>query len=151
MAKLTKAARDGIAATKFAFPKQRKEPLENVSHVRNAVARFNQVEDVTEAERRAAWKRIQSAVRVQGLKDATNLPIHRQLGLLAGERPSVGKTLSSVIAGENDDGVLFQSVSSADRSSAIHRRDRRAPRFPVETGGRTRLRRQGPPTASVAR
>ena len=40
MAKLTKAARDEISATKFAFPKQRKEPLENASHVRNAVARF---------------------------------------------------------------------------------------------------------------
>jgi hypothetical protein len=40
MAKLTKAVRDGISATKFAFPKQRKEPLENASHVRNAVARF---------------------------------------------------------------------------------------------------------------
>ena len=48
MAKLTKAARDGISATKFAFPKQRKEPLENASHVRNAVARFHQVKDVTE-------------------------------------------------------------------------------------------------------
>jgi hypothetical protein len=33
MAKLTKAARDGISATKFAFPRQRKEPLENASHV----------------------------------------------------------------------------------------------------------------------
>ena len=43
MAKLTKPARDRISATKFAFPKQRKEPLENASHVRNAVARFNQV------------------------------------------------------------------------------------------------------------
>jgi hypothetical protein len=61
MAKLTKPARDRISATKFAFPKQRKEPLENASHVRNAVARFNQVKGVTEAERRAAWKRIQSA------------------------------------------------------------------------------------------
>ena len=47
MAKLTKPARDRISATKFAFPKQRKEPLENASHVRNAVARFHQVEDVT--------------------------------------------------------------------------------------------------------
>ena len=54
MAKLTKAVRDGISATKFAFPKQRKEPLENASHVRNAVARFHQVKDVTEAERPAA-------------------------------------------------------------------------------------------------
>jgi hypothetical protein len=45
MAKLTKPARDRISATKFAFPKQRKEPLENASHVRNAVARFNQVSE----------------------------------------------------------------------------------------------------------
>jgi hypothetical protein len=50
MAKLTKPARDRVSATKFAFPKQRKEPLENASHVRNAVARFNQVKGVTEAE-----------------------------------------------------------------------------------------------------
>ena len=63
MAKLTKPARDRISAAKFAFPKQRKEPLENASHVRNAVARFKQVKGVTEAERRAAWKRIQSAAK----------------------------------------------------------------------------------------
>jgi hypothetical protein len=68
MAKLTKAARDEISATKFAFPKQRKEPLENASHVRNAVARFHQVKDVTEEERRAAWKRIQSAANRYGVE-----------------------------------------------------------------------------------
>ncbi len=63
MAKLNEAARDRIPATKYAFPKQRKEPLENASHVRNAAARFNQVKDVTEAERRAAWKRIETAAK----------------------------------------------------------------------------------------
>ena len=63
MAKLNEAARDRISATKFAFPKQRKEPLENATHVRNAAARFNQVQGVTEAERRAAWKRIESAAK----------------------------------------------------------------------------------------
>jgi hypothetical protein len=68
MAKLTKPARDRIATTKFAFPRQRKEPLENASHVRNAVARFHQVKDVTEAERRAAWKRIQSAAKRYGVE-----------------------------------------------------------------------------------
>ena len=68
MAKLTKPARDRIFAAKFAFPKQRKEPLENASHVRNAVARFNQVKGVTEAERRAAWKRIQSAAKRYGVE-----------------------------------------------------------------------------------
>jgi hypothetical protein len=63
MAKLNEAARDRIPATKYAFPKQRKEPLENASHVRNAAARFNQVQGVTEAERRAAWKRIETAAK----------------------------------------------------------------------------------------
>ena len=67
MAKLKEAAREKIPATKFAFPKQRKEPLENASHVRNAAARFNQVQGVTEAERRAAWKRIQSAAKRYGV------------------------------------------------------------------------------------
>jgi len=68
MAKLTKPARDRISATKFAFPKQRKEPLENASHVRNAVARFDQVKGVTDAERRAAWKRIRSAAKRYGVE-----------------------------------------------------------------------------------
>jgi len=68
MAKLAKPVRDRISATKFAFPKQRKEPLENASHVRNAVARFHQVKDVTEVERRAAWKRIQSAAKRFGVE-----------------------------------------------------------------------------------
>lgn len=63
MAKLDEAARKRIPATKYAFPKQRKEPLENASHVRNAAARFDQVEGVTQAERREAWKRIQSAAK----------------------------------------------------------------------------------------
>jgi hypothetical protein len=68
MAKLTKAGRDEISAAKFAFPKQRKEPLENAAHVRNAVARFSQVKDVTEAERQAAWKRIQAAAKLYGVE-----------------------------------------------------------------------------------
>jgi hypothetical protein len=68
MAKLTKPGRNRISATKFAFPKQRKEPLENASHVRNTVARFKQVKGVTDAERRAAWKRIRSAAKRYGVE-----------------------------------------------------------------------------------
>jgi hypothetical protein len=70
MSKLTKPARDRISPAKFAFPKQRKEPLENASHVRNAVARFDQVKDVSEAERKEAWKRIQAAAKRYGVKVA---------------------------------------------------------------------------------
>jgi predicted secreted protein len=47
----------------FAFPKERKEPLNDAAHVRNAIARFNQVEDVTDAERDRAWKRILAAAK----------------------------------------------------------------------------------------
>ena len=68
MAKLTTTTRERISTPKFAFPKQRKEPLENASHVRNAAERFNQVKGVTAAERSAAWKRIRSAAKRYGVE-----------------------------------------------------------------------------------
>ena len=45
----------------YAFPEKRKEPLTDAKHVRNAVARFNQVEDVTDAEREQAFANIRKA------------------------------------------------------------------------------------------
>jgi len=45
--------------TVYAFPKQRKEPLTDARHVRNAVARFDQVMDVSAAERAQAFANIQ--------------------------------------------------------------------------------------------
>ena len=53
--------------TIFAFPKERKEPLNDARHVRNAVARFDQVEGVTDKEREAAWRRIRAAARRFGV------------------------------------------------------------------------------------
>ena len=47
----------------FAFPDKRKEPLTDARHVHNAIARFNQVQDVTDAERDRAWKRIVAAAK----------------------------------------------------------------------------------------
>jgi len=47
----------------FAFPDERKEPINDAAHVRNAIARFDQVEGVSDAERDRAWKRILSAAR----------------------------------------------------------------------------------------
>ena len=47
----------------FAFPKERKEPLTDERHVRNAIARFDQVEGVSDAERDQAWKRIMAAAK----------------------------------------------------------------------------------------
>ena len=45
----------------FAFPKQRKEPMTDAKHVRNAVARFDQVEDVSDEDRALAFANIKKA------------------------------------------------------------------------------------------
>jgi hypothetical protein len=63
MSKLDQEDRDDMSKQQFAFPKQRKEPLEDASHVRSAIARFNQIKDVTDAERDAAWKHIVAAAK----------------------------------------------------------------------------------------
>ncbi len=63
MAKLDSEERNDLSNSTFAFPKQRKEPLENASHVRNAIARFDQVEGVSDTERDEAWKRIKTAAK----------------------------------------------------------------------------------------
>jgi len=63
MSKLDQSDRDHLSSRQYAFPKQRKEPLEDASHVRNAVARFDQVKDVTDTERDEAWKRITAAAK----------------------------------------------------------------------------------------
>jgi hypothetical protein len=49
--------------TVFAFPKQRKEPLTNATNVRDAVARFDQVTDVSDEDRALAFANIKKAAR----------------------------------------------------------------------------------------
>ena len=61
MSKMSESDRDKVASDEFAFPKQRKEPLNDAAHVRNAIARFDQVKDVTDEERDEAWRRIKKA------------------------------------------------------------------------------------------
>ncbi len=65
---LSERQRDRMPAEKFAFPHERKEPLNDAGHVRNAIARFDQVEGVSDAERDAAWRRIRSAARKFGVE-----------------------------------------------------------------------------------
>ena len=63
MSELETRDRNAMPAREFAFPKERKLPIHDAEHVRNAVARFDQVDDVSDSERDAAWKRIESAAR----------------------------------------------------------------------------------------
>jgi hypothetical protein len=68
MSKITQNSRDHIAKEHFAFPKEEKEPIHDAAHVRNAIARFNQVQGVSDAERDEAWKRIKSAAKEHGVE-----------------------------------------------------------------------------------
>ena len=63
MSELSEKQRDKLDEDQFAFPKERKEPLNNASHVRNAIARFNQVEGVSDEDRDEAWSRIKRAAK----------------------------------------------------------------------------------------
>ncbi|MBO0728057.1 MAG: hypothetical protein J2P57_02285 [Acidimicrobiaceae bacterium] len=60
---LSTAEKNRMSDAEFAFPEERKEPLVDARHVRNAVARFDQVEDVSDRERDEAWGRIQRAAK----------------------------------------------------------------------------------------
>jgi len=68
MPKLTSKERDALPAREFAFAEQRKEPLENANHVRNAIARFNQVQGVSDQQRDEAWQRIRAAAKRYGVE-----------------------------------------------------------------------------------
>jgi len=60
---LNAADRNEMPDSEYAFPRLRKEPLNDASHVRNAIARFDQVQDASDEERREAFERIQRAAR----------------------------------------------------------------------------------------
>jgi hypothetical protein len=68
MSELNEAQRDHIDSDKFAFPEERKEPIHDAAHVRNAIARFNQVKGVSDDERDAAWRRIKAAAKKHGVE-----------------------------------------------------------------------------------
>ncbi len=59
--------RDGLPSSAFAFPKQRKEPLTDSGHVRNALARFDQVEGVGDEDRQLAFENIKKAAAHYGV------------------------------------------------------------------------------------
>jgi hypothetical protein len=67
LAKLDTQNRNELDTRKFAFPRQRKEPIEDARHVRNAIARFDQVKEVSDAERDEAWLRIKAAAETFGV------------------------------------------------------------------------------------
>jgi hypothetical protein len=64
---LSSAERNDLPDLVFAFPKQGKEPLTDASHIKNALARFDQVEDISDTDRNLAFANIKKAARHYGV------------------------------------------------------------------------------------
>ena len=60
--------RSDLPESVFAFPKERKEPLTDADHVRNAIARFDQVTDVSDEDRELAFANIKLAADHYGVE-----------------------------------------------------------------------------------
>jgi hypothetical protein len=60
--------RSDLPDTVFAFPKERKEPLTDAQHVRSAITRYDQVIDVSDAQRAQAFENIKAAARHYGVE-----------------------------------------------------------------------------------
>jgi hypothetical protein len=68
MSELDAEDREKLKDSDYAFPKERKEPLIDANHVRNAIARFNQVKGASDEERDEAWRRIKRAAKKYGVE-----------------------------------------------------------------------------------
>ena len=64
---LSSKDRQELPDSAYAFPKQRKEPLTDAAHVKNALARFDQVKGVSDEDRDLAFANIKKAARHYGI------------------------------------------------------------------------------------
>jgi hypothetical protein len=65
---LSTKEKNNLPESIFAFPKERKEPMTDASHVRNALARFDQVKGVSDEERDQAFANIKKAAKHYGVE-----------------------------------------------------------------------------------
>jgi hypothetical protein len=78
--------RSDLPDSVFAYPKQRKEPMTDASHVRNAIARFDQTIGVSDEDRKLAFANIKKAANHYGVHMSESDWIE------LGKRPSTGRT-----------------------------------------------------------
>jgi hypothetical protein len=121
--------RSDLPASVFAFPKQRKEPMTDARHVRNAVARFDQVTDASEAERELAFANIKKAARHYGVdlgeESWQQLGVHPQPNRAASSRKGAAsrkrtgtakKAAKKAVATKRRTGVLRKAARKAART-----------------------------------
>ena len=120
--------------TVFAFPKQRKEPLTDAKHVRNAVARFDQVTDVSDEERARAFANIEKAAKFYGvnLSETTwhQLGVHPQPRRAESARKGAetrmrsGEAKKAAATGAATKKRLGIAEEAAKKAAATRRRER---------------------------
>jgi Rieske Fe-S protein len=81
--------RGDLPSSVYAFPDKRKEPMTDASHVRNAIARFDQVRGVSDEQRDLGFANIKKAARHYGVEMSE--AEWKELG----RRPSTGRSASA--------------------------------------------------------
>ena len=124
--------------TVFAFPKQRKEPLTDAQHVRNAVARFDQVIDVSDEDRALAFTNIEKAAKYYNvnlsetdwheLHGGSHPQQHREEAAAKGvetkrRRGELKKAAAKAVATKREHGILEEE---AVKAAATRKREREA-------------------------
>jgi len=126
--------RSDLPDTVFAFPRQRKEPLTDAKHVRNAVARFDQVIDASDGDRALAFANIEKAARHYGVDlsetDWHQLGVHPQRNRKEAaakavetkrERGELADAAARAVKTKREHGVL---QADAAKAAATRRRKR---------------------------
>ncbi len=118
--------RSDLPSSVYAFPKQRKEPMTDARHVRNAVARFDQVTDASDADRTLAFANIKKAAKHYGVElgegdwhelgvhPQTNRAAHARQGAATRKRTGSARTAAKkAVATKRRTGTLGKAAKKA--------------------------------------
>jgi hypothetical protein len=121
--------RSDLPSSVYAFPKQRKEPLTDARHVRNAVARLDQVEDASEADRELAFANIKKAAKHYGVElgeeswqelgvhpQANRSAVARKSGEKRKKSGSARKAAKKAVATKRRTGTLRKAAKKAAKT-----------------------------------
>jgi len=123
--------------TVFAFPKQRKEPLTDAQHVRNSVARFDQVIGVSDADRALAFANIEKAAKYYDVNLSETswheLGVHPQLNRKESaakavetkrERGELEEAAAKAVETKRESGELKEAAAKAAATRKREREER---------------------------
>ena len=100
----------------FAYPKLRKEPLTDAKHVRNAIARFDQVTGVSDEEREQAFANIKKAAKYY------DVDMSETKASDLGKRPSTGRTASDRKASAKKAAQTRKKLGTGQKKTAARKR-----------------------------